>query len=284
VPARCGNLAPAHHYPRRSDACVAEEPGKSRELRTEGENKTVRISKIALLGVAPVAAAAMAIAGASVAGASVKPLNTGSCGAQCIDLSVETSGLNIIQKNENGINALNNSVNVNTRETSGLAGAAEDFLPTITGTVVPTYCTTGGVSSNGILSNRACSELISNGYSHFPAFQMRYEPLGADSHKCVGLWNDPAVATTGFRLRLTNCGVNGDTVWFVDVHDAKNIGGVNYAPIVNGASNAFSANDALAITESHSDTSFHQLRLEPLDVDSNGFVNNNQLLTGAPGL
>jgi len=201
-------------------------------------NRFRRASYAVAAGVTVAATVGMSAMAASAA--PVRPAATTACSFHCVDTSFRNPGLRFILTVHSGIAAPNNIV----RLTRGSNGASkQDFSRINVGTVGGVgglYCTTGGVSlDQTIFTNKQCKLLFLAGLYPATTFQLAFNPNnGGDETLCLGAWdNQPPVS--GFKTRLSECGVAADTVL---IRTPKLPGGNTAIGdwLINGASDNFS--------------------------------------------
>ena len=199
-------------------------------------NRFMRASYAVAAGVTVAATVGMSAMAASAA--PVRPGATNACGANCVDTSFRNPGPFNILTVHSGIAEPNNVV----RLTRGSNGASkQDFTRINVGTVNTLYCTAAGISLDPtIFTNRQCKLMQLAGLGGATTFQLAFNPNnGGDETLCLGAWdNQPPVS--GFKLRLSECGVAADTVL---IRTAKLPGGFVSGLgewLINGASDNFS--------------------------------------------
>jgi hypothetical protein len=199
-------------------------------------NRFRRASYAVAAGVTVAATVGMSAMAASAA--PVRPAATTACSFHCVDTSFRNPGLFNILTVHSGIAEPNNIV----RLTRGSNGASkQDFSRINVGTVNTLYCTpiTGVSVDPTIFTNRQCKLMQLAGLGGATTFQLAFNPNnGGDETLCVGAWdNQPPVS--GFKIRLSECGVGADTVL---IRTPKLPGGNTGIGdwLINGASDNFS--------------------------------------------
>jgi hypothetical protein len=199
-------------------------------------NRFRRASYAVAAGVTVAATVGMSAMAASAA--PVRPAATTACSFHCVDTSFRNPGLRFILTVHSGIAAPNNIV----RLTRGSNGASkQDFSRINVGTVNTLYCTpiTGVSLDPTIFTNKQCKLMQLAGLGGAQTFQLAFNPNnGGDETLCLGAWdNQPPVS--GFKTRLSECGVAADTVL---IRSPKIPGGNTSIGdwLINGASDNFS--------------------------------------------
>ncbi|HEY2693278.1 MAG TPA: hypothetical protein VGJ50_32915 [Streptosporangiaceae bacterium] len=202
-------------------------------------NRFKRASYAVAAGVTVAATVGMSAMAASAA--PVRPAATSACSFHCVDVSFRNPGPFNILTVHSGIAEPNNIV----RLTHGSNGASkQDFSRINVGTVGGVgglYCTTGGLSlDQTIFTNKQCKLLSLAGLYSATTFQLAFNPNnGGDETLCLGAWdNQPPVS--GFKTRLSECGVAADTVLIQTGHiPGGSVSGLGDW-LINGASDNFS--------------------------------------------
>ncbi len=201
-------------------------------------NRFKRASYAMAAGVAVAATIGMsAVAASATARMPARPAATNACGASCVDVSFVDPGRRWILASHSGLSVPNNVVRL-LRGSNGLP--KEDFSEVDLSTVAPLYCTSTGQAQPGsVFSSNHCALLQNAGLLGATTFQLRFNPNnGGDETECVGAWDNQA-PSSGFKLRLEDCGVAADTVL---IQTDTIPGGTTTAGnwLINGASNNFS--------------------------------------------
>ena len=199
-------------------------------------NRFRRASYAVAAGVTVAATVGMSAMAASAA--PVRPAATSACSFHCVDVSFRNPGPFQILTVHSGIAEPNNIV----RLTHGSNGASkQDFSRVNVGTVNTLYCNANGTSIDPtIFTGRQCKLLQLANLGKATTFQLAFNPNnGGDETLCLGAWdNQPPVS--GFKSRLSECGVAADTVLIQTGHIP---GGFVSGPgdwLINGASDNFS--------------------------------------------
>jgi hypothetical protein len=115
-------------------------------------------------------------------------------------------------------------------------------------------------------------------YANDQAFELQYAPYGRNSGFCLSTW--PGVtAEAGYKVRLETCGKYSNSIWAVDAQNAvtHHHGVVEYAPLINGATNTFSNPLVLNYPAGNpTDMPRPVLNVQQENTYSNGTVFDNQ--------
>ena len=206
---------------------------------------------------------------------SAKPNNTGSCGHNCIEPFFLASGHQWVLVDHNGLTTANTAINLQFKT---VTNSREDWLPLGAGPVVKNYCPNQTpIAVDPVLSANNCAYLVNNSEATETAEELEFTPLGVQTGMCVGLWNNQT-ATAGLRTRLEPCGDSPDTVWIEDAAHTR----VGFVPFINGGSNNFEF--PLVATEQSGAPAYQAIRLQQVNEDTHGIVEDQQLVNFEPGL
>jgi hypothetical protein len=136
-------------------------------------------------------------------------------------------------------------------------------------------------------------------YPDDEAYEIEYSPFGVDSGLCMGT---AATAVNGTEVSLQPCGATAKTTWITDAADAIGLPLPTpsdtteaithgrtavkpaaeeepFFPLINGSGTNFSHPAVLSYPQNAypTDTPRPQLKTQPLQIDSSGVVNTNQM-------
>ena len=241
------------------------------------------IKTIARVACGSAAAVALALTGVSAAGASVthvRPANTGSCGLNCVEVSLLTPGFQWVQTDHLGKKAIGVNGTIQYLQYRTSTNPRQDYLPINVGTAAD-YCPknafTGGNGADPVLNANLCLQLVNNGYvlADIQTEQLEYTPYGVDSGDCTGV-SEAGALSQNEPVRLQACNDNRRTFWLIVPVPAPGFLALN-----GGSSGTINAYTAAADNGS---PALQELVIKRTDVDTNGIFDSTELVDIEPGL